>query len=138
MCAVGPRACSPFSVSTDLMRDTLCWASRTRRSTGTPTTSPRTTKTFRYSLDKFVLPSSANTPKTSADGEDVWARPLRSAERGGIDLFAPLGHRGGALSVPNCPHRVRIAPVRAYARCRFGFARWLGVDGSASNDDRQR
>ena len=127
---VGLAPCSPFSVSTDLMRDTALLA----RDKGVRlhTHLAENDEDIAYSLDKFGCRPGQYAEDLGWTGEDVWHAHCVKLDAGEIDLFARSGTGVAHCPCSNCRLGSGIAPVRAMrdAGVRVG----LGVDGSASND----
>ena len=130
MVRVGLAPCSPFSVSTDLMRDTALLA----RDKGVRlhTHLAENDEDIAYSLDKFGCRPGQYAEDLGWTGEDVWHAHCVKLDAGEIDLFARSGTGVAHCPCSNCRLGSGIAPVRAMrdAGVRVG----LGVDGSASND----
>jgi cytosine/adenosine deaminase-related metal-dependent hydrolase len=130
MVRVGLAPCSPFSVSTDLMRDTAVLA----RDKGVRlhTHLAENGEDIAYSLEKFGCRPGQYAEDLGWTGEDVWHAHCVKLDAGEIDLFARSGTGVAHCPCSNCRLGSGIAPVRAMrdAGVRVG----LGVDGSASND----
>lgn len=130
MVRIGLAPCSPFSVSTDLMRDTALLA----RDKGVRlhTHLAENDEDIAYSLDKFGCRPGQYAEDLGWTGEDVWHAHCVKLDAGEIDLFARSGTGVAHCPCSNCRLGSGIAPVRAMrdAGVRVG----LGVDGSASND----
>jgi cytosine/adenosine deaminase-related metal-dependent hydrolase len=130
MMRVGLAPCSPFSVSTDLMRDTAVLA----RDKGVRlhTHLAENGEDIAYSLEKFGCRPGQYAEDLGWTGEDVWHAHCVKLDAGEIDLFARSGTGVAHCPCSNCRLGSGIAPVRAMrdAGVRVG----LGVDGSASND----
>jgi cytosine/adenosine deaminase-related metal-dependent hydrolase len=130
MVRVGLAPCSPFSVSTDLMRDTAVLA----RDKGVRlhTHLAENGEDIAYSLEKFGCRPGQYAEDLGWTGEDVWHAHCVKLDPGEIDLFARSGTGVAHCPCSNCRLGSGIAPVRAMrdAGVRVG----LGVDGSASND----
>jgi cytosine/adenosine deaminase-related metal-dependent hydrolase len=122
--------CSPFSVSQDLMRESLALA----RSHGVHvhTHLAETLDEERYCLDHFHLRPVELAESLGWVGEDVWHAHMVHPSAAEV---ARLGAtRTGVAHCPSSNMRLAsgIAPVRALERA--GARVGLGVDGSASND----
>ncbi|HTU68751.1 MAG TPA: 8-oxoguanine deaminase [Candidatus Baltobacteraceae bacterium] len=122
--------CSPFSVSQDLMRETLALA----RSNGVHvhTHLAETLDEERYCLEHFDLRPVELAESLGWIGEDVWHAHMVHPNAAEI---ARLGvTRTGIAHCASSNMRLAsgIAPVRALERA--GARVGLGVDGSASND----
>lgn len=126
--AVAP--CSPFSVSTGLMRDAAALA----RATGTMlhTHLAENAHDVAYSRERFGLTPAEYAEENGWIGADVWHAHCVKLDSAGIARFGAT-HTGAA----HCPcSNMRlasgIAPVREMRAS--GMRVGLGVDGSASND----
>jgi cytosine/adenosine deaminase-related metal-dependent hydrolase len=130
MVRVALAPCSPFSVSTDLMRESAAMARQ--HGVGLHTHLAENDHDVAYSLERF-----GRTPAEYAEdlgwlGDDVWHAHCVKLDAPGIARFA-----GTSTGVAHCPcSNMRlasgIAPVRAMLDA--GVPVGLGVDGSASND----
>jgi 8-oxoguanine deaminase len=130
MCRIVLAPCSPFSVSTGLMRDTAVLA----RSLGVSlhTHLAENDDDVRYCLEKF-----GKTPAQYAEdlgwvGHDVWHAHCVKLDGDGINRFART--RTGVAHCPCSNMRLAsgIAPVVGMRNAGINVG--LGVDGSASND----
>ncbi|WP_079437114.1 8-oxoguanine deaminase [Zoogloea sp. LCSB751] len=126
--AVAP--CSPFSVSTDLMRESAALA----RSYGVSmhTHLAENDNDVAYSRERFGMTPAEYAESLGWVGHDVWHAHCVKLDTAGIALFARTG-----TGVTHCPcSNMRlasgIAPIPAMRAA--GVAVGLGVDGSASND----
>ncbi|MEL6682700.1 MAG: 8-oxoguanine deaminase [Pseudomonadota bacterium] len=130
MIRVGVAPCSPFSVSTDLMRDAAILA----RDKGVMlhTHLAENDEDIAYSLEKFGCRPGQYAEDLGWTGDDVWHAHCVKLDGQEIDLFARS--RTGVAHCPcsNCRLGSGIAPVRAMRDA--GVPVGLGVDGSASND----
>lgn len=131
MLRMGLAPCSPFSVSSDLMRQSARLA-RSYRRVGLHTHLAETLDEERYCLELFGMAPIAYAESVEWLGPDVWFAHMVHPGAGGI---ARLAHT--CSGVCHCPSSNMIlasgiAPVRDMidAGVRVG----LGVDGSASND----
>ena len=122
--------CSPFSVSTDLMKDSAALA----RDKGVMlhTHLAENDEDVAYSLEKFGCRPGQYAEDMGWTGDDVWHAHCVKLDAQEIDLFAQTGTGVAHCPCSNCRLGSGIAPVRALrdAGVRVG----LGVDGSASND----
>jgi cytosine/adenosine deaminase-related metal-dependent hydrolase len=130
MCRIVLAPCSPFSVSTELMRDTAVLARECKVSLHTHLA--ENDDDVRYSLMKF-----GKTPAQYAEdlgwmGHDVWHAHCVKLDDDGITRFAKT--RTGVAHCPCSNMRLAsgIAPIRKMMD--RGIEVGLGVDGSASND----
>ncbi|ASM71462.1 MULTISPECIES: 8-oxoguanine deaminase [Roseobacteraceae] len=130
MCRVGLAPCSPFSVSTGLMRDTALLA----RDKGVMlhTHLAENEEDIAYSLAAYGKRPGEYAQDLGWTGPDVWHAHCVKLDTSEIDLFART--RTGVAHCPcsNCRLGSGIAPVRALRDA--GVPVGLGVDGSASND----
>jgi 8-oxoguanine deaminase len=126
--AVAP--CSPFSVSTDLMRESAALA----RSYGVRlhTHLAENEKDVVYSRDVFHRRPGEYAEDTGWLGDDVWHAHCVKMDNREITQFARTGT--GVCHCPNSNMRLGsgIAPIRRMLDA--GVKVGLGVDGSASND----
>ncbi|MCX7559090.1 8-oxoguanine deaminase [Sulfitobacter sp. F26204] len=130
MCRVGLAPCSPFSVSTDLMRETALLA----RDKGVRmhTHLAENTEDISYSQEKFGCRPGHYAENLGWVGEDVWMAHCVKLDASEIALFADTGTGVAHCPCSNCRLGSGIAPVRAMRDA--GVPVGLGVDGSASND----
>jgi cytosine/adenosine deaminase-related metal-dependent hydrolase len=131
MLRMGLAPCSPFSVSTDLMRQSARLA-RSYKQVGLHTHLAETLDEDRYCVEKFGMRPLDYAESVEWLGPDVWFAHMVHP---GTSEIARLAHT--CSGVCHCPSSNMIlasgiAPVRAMldAGVRVG----LGVDGSASND----
>jgi 8-oxoguanine deaminase len=122
--------CSPFSVTSDLMRETVALA----RSAGIRlhTHLAETVDEERFCIDTFGLRPVAYMESLGWVGDDVWFAHAVHVDDREIATFAQSGS-----GVAHCPtSNMRLAAGTApVARYRAGGVNvGLGVDGSASND----
>lgn len=137
MIRVGIAPCSPFSVSTDLMRESAAlarsYASRyPQAGVRLHTHLAENDHDVAYSREKF-----GKTPTEYAEdlgwlGDDVWHAHCVKLDAAGIALFARTGT--GVAHCPGSNMRLAsgIAPIRAMRDA--GVPVSIAVDGSASND----
>lgn len=130
MVRVGLAPCSPFSVSTGLMRDTAALAAD--RGVMLHTHLAENAEDVAYSLAQFGCRPGQYAEDLGWTGPHVWHAHCVRLDAGEIDLFARS--RTGVAHCPcsNCRLGSGIAPVRAMRDA--GVVVGLGVDGSASND----
>jgi cytosine/adenosine deaminase-related metal-dependent hydrolase len=130
MCRVGVAPCSPFSVSTELMRDAALLA----RDKGVMmhTHLAENDEDIAYSLAAYGKRPGEYAQDLGWVGPDVWHAHCVKLDASEIALFAST--RTGVAHCPcsNCRLGSGIAPVRALRDA--GVPVGLGVDGSASND----
>jgi len=122
--------CSPFSVTSDLMRESAKMARhyKVRLHTHLCETADET----RYTLEKFGRRPVALLDDLGWVADDVWYAHAVHVNDGEIAHFARCG--AGVCHCPSSNMRLAsgIAPVKAYRAA--GVKVGLGVDGSASND----
>ncbi|WP_394154280.1 8-oxoguanine deaminase [Loktanella salsilacus] len=130
MVRVGVAPCSPFSVSTDLMRDAALLA----RDKGVMlhTHLAENGEDVAYSLERFGCRPGQYAEDLGWTGPDVWHAHCVKLDAGEIDLFARSGTGVAHCPCSNCRLGSGIAPVRAMRDAGVNVG--LGVDGSASND----
>ena len=130
MVRVGLAPCSPFSVSTGLMRD----AADLARDKGVMlhTHLAENDEDIAYSLAQFGCRPGQYAEDLGWTGAHVWHAHCVKLDAAEIDLFARS--RTGVAHCPcsNCRLGSGIAPVRAMRDAGVKVA--LGVDGAASND----
>ncbi len=130
MCQVGVAPCSPFSVTPDLMRESIALA----RSYGVlaHTHLAETPDEEHYCLERFGCRPAKYAEDLGWVGEDVWWAHAVHVNGEEVQLLSRTGT--GVAHCPSSNMRLAsgIAPVRQMldAGVRVG----LGVDGSASND----
>ncbi len=130
MCRVVLAPCSPFSVSTDLMRESAAMA----RSLGVSlhTHLAENDDDVAYSLEKFGCTPAQYAEDLGWTGPDAWHAHCVKLDDDGIRRFARTG-----TGVAHCPcSNMRLASgIAPIGRMRTaGVNVGLGVDGSASND----
>lgn len=130
MVRVGLAPCSPFSVSTGLMRDAAALARDKRVMLHTHLA--ENDEDIAYSLSQFGCRPGQYAEELGWTGDHVWHAHCVKLDQGEIDLFARS--RTGVAHCPcsNCRLGSGIAPVRQMRDA--GVKVGLGVDGSASND----
>lgn len=126
--AVAP--CSPFSVSTDLMRE----SARLARSYGVSmhTHLAENDNDVAYSRQRFGMTPAEYAESLGWVGHDVWHAHCVKLDAAGIALFARTGTGVAHCPCSNMRLASGIAPIPAMRAA--GVAVGLGVDGSASND----
>jgi len=131
MLRIGLAPCSPFSVSSDLMRESARLA-RSHAKVGLHTHLCETLDEDRFCMEKFGLRPIDYAASVEWLGRDVWFAHMVHPN---AEEVKRLGHTHSGIC--HCPSSNMIlasgiAPVRAMvdAGVRVG----LGVDGSASND----
>jgi cytosine/adenosine deaminase-related metal-dependent hydrolase len=130
MVRVDLAPCSPFSVSTGLMRD----AADLARDKGVMlhTHLAENDEDIAYSLSQFGCRPGQYAEDLGWTGDHVWHAHCVRLDAAEIDLFARSGTGVAHCPCSNCRLGSGIAPVRQMrdAGVRVG----LGVDGSASHD----
>jgi 8-oxoguanine deaminase len=130
MCRVVLAPCSPFSVSTDLMRESAALA----RSCGVSlhTHLAENDDDISYSHEKFGKTPAQYAEDLGWTGRDVWHAHCVKLDDDGINRFART-----QTGVAHCPcSNMRLASgIAPIGKMRAaGVNVGLGVDGSASND----
>ena len=130
MCRVVLAPCSPFSVSTGLMRDTAAMA----RSLGVSlhTHLAENDDDVAYSLEKFGCTPAQYAENLGWTGPDTWHAHCVKLDDDGIDRFARSGTGVAHCPCSNMRLASGIAPIGKMRRAGINVG--LGVDGSASND----
>jgi cytosine/adenosine deaminase-related metal-dependent hydrolase len=122
--------CSPFSVSEDLMRESVALARSYRVHSHTHLA--ETLDEERYCIEKFGVRPVELAERLGWLGDDVWHAHMVHPSAAEVGVLGAT--RTGAAHCPTSNMRLGsgIAPIRALvdAGARIG----LGVDGSASND----
>jgi 8-oxoguanine deaminase len=133
MLQVALAPCSPFSVSTALMKDSAALA-RSYKGQGVRlhTHLAENDRDIAYSREKFNRTPAQYAQDLGWLGDDVWHAHCVKLDDDGISLFA--ASRTGVAHCPCSNMRLAsgIAPVRRMLDA--GVPVGLGVDGSASND----
>jgi 8-oxoguanine deaminase len=125
---LGP--CSPFSVSTDLLKESAKLARAYKVSLHTHLC--ETWDEERYTLEKYRLRPVAWMETLDWLGEDVWFAHAVHVDDDEIREFARSGVGAAHCPCSNMRLASGIAPVKKYLAA--GVKVGLGVDGSASND----
>jgi 8-oxoguanine deaminase len=130
MCRVVLAPCSPFSVSTDLMRESAVMA----RSLGVSlhTHLAENDDDVAYSLEKFGCTPAQYAEDLGWTGPDAWHAHCVKLDDDGIDRFARTGTGVAHCPCSNMRLASGIAPIGKMRRAGVNVG--LGVDGSASND----
>lgn len=126
--AVAP--CSPFSVSTDLMRESALLARDKKVMMHTHLAEDADDVAF--SLERFGCRPGQYAEDLGWTGPDVWHAHCVQLDPQEIALFARTGTGAAHCPCSNCRLGSGIAPVRAMIDAGVNVG--LGVDGSASND----
>jgi 8-oxoguanine deaminase len=125
---LGP--CSPFSVSTDLLKESAKLARAYKVSLHTHLC--ETWDEERYTLEKYRLRPVAWMETLDWLGDDVWFAHAVHVDDDEIRQFARNGVGAAHCPCSNMRLASGIAPVKKYLAA--GVKVGLGVDGSASND----
>ncbi|WP_404482216.1 8-oxoguanine deaminase [Novosphingobium sp. BL-52-GroH] len=130
MLRVAVAPCSPFSVSTDLMRDAALLA----RDKGVMmhTHLAEDADDVAFSIERFGCRPGEYAEGLGWTGPDVWHAHCVQLDAAEIDLFARTGTGVAHCPCSNCRLGSGIAPLRTMIDA--GVPVGLGVDGSASND----
>jgi len=130
MLRVALAPCSPFSVSTDLMRESAVLA----RSYGVSlhTHLAENDNDVAYSRARFGMTPAEYAESLGWVGPDVWHAHCVKLDEAGIALFARTGTGVAHCPCSNMRLASGIAPIPTMRAA--GVAVGLGVDGSASND----
>jgi len=130
MTRVALAPCSPFSVSTGLMRDSAVLARE--KGVGLHTHLAENEEDIIYSEEKFGKRPGDYAEDLGWVGEDVWHAHCVRLNTSEIDLCARTGTGISHCPCSNMRLASGIAPVRKMRD--HGVAVGLGVDGSSSND----
>lgn len=130
MLRIALAPCSPFSVSTDLMRESARMARHF--GVGLHTHLAETVGDVAYSRERFNRTPAEYAEDLGWTGKGVWHAHCVCLDDPGIQTFARTGT--GVAHCPSSNMRLGsgIAPIRKMRNA--GVAVGLGVDGSASND----
>ena len=123
--------CSPFSVSTDLMRESAAMA-RSYTSVRLHTHLAENQSDVDYSLAKFGKTPSDYAESVGWLGDDVWHAHCVKLGDEAIAKFSRTGTGVSHCPCSNMRLASGIAPIRKMLN--LGVSVGLGVDGSASND----
>ena len=133
MIRIGLAPCSPFSVSTDLMRESARLArSFAGQGVRLHTHLAENDHDVAYSREKFNMTPTDYAESLGWLGDDVWHAHCVKLDAHGISRFAATGTGIAHCPCSNMRLASGIAPIRQLIDqgARVG----LGVDGSASND----
>ncbi|MGM8934596.1 8-oxoguanine deaminase [Pseudomonas neustonica] len=126
--ALGP--CSPFTVTTDLMREGAALARSC--GVGLHTHTAENAKDLAFSKERYGMTPTEYTESVGWVGADVWHAHCVHLDDAGIALFARTGTGVAHCPCSNMRLASGIAPIRKMKDA--GVKVGLGVDGSASND----
>ncbi len=136
MIRVGLAPCSPFSVSTDLMRQSALLArSFTGQGVRLHTHLAENDHDVAYSREKFGRTPTQYAEELGWLGNDVWHAHCVKLDAHGIARFGATGTGVAHCPCSNMRLASGIAPIRKLIDS--GVRVGLGVDGSASNDAAQ-
>ena len=130
MTHVALAPCSPFSVSTELMRDSAIIARQ--KNVRLHTHLAENQEDIDYSLHHFGQRPGDYAESLGWVGDDVWHAHCVRLDDNEIDLFARSGTGVAHCPCSNMRLASGIAPIRKM--CDAGVKVGLGVDGSSSND----
>jgi cytosine/adenosine deaminase-related metal-dependent hydrolase len=122
--------CSPFTVSSDLMRESAALARSLGVSMHTHLAENR--DDVNYSLERYGRTPARYAEELGWLGPDVWHAHCVQLDREGIRLFGASGTGVAHCPCSNMRLASGIAPIGRMRRA--GIPVGLGVDGSASND----
>jgi cytosine/adenosine deaminase-related metal-dependent hydrolase len=130
MCRIVVAPCSPFSVSTGLMRDAAGLARKHGATLHTHLA--ENDHDVAYTREKFGCTPAEYAESLGWLGSDVWHAHCVKLDAAGIALFAATGTGVAHCPASNMRLASGIAPVRAMLDA--GVPVSIAVDGSASND----
>jgi len=131
MLRVALAPCSPFSVSTDLMRESAALA-RGHRGVRLHTHLAENASDVVYSREKFGRTPGEYAEAVGWVGEDVWHAHCVQLDEATIAQFGRTGTGVAHCPCSNMRLASGIAPIRRMLKA--GVPVGLGVDGAASND----
>ncbi|MEX2982507.1 8-oxoguanine deaminase [Streptomyces sp. C36] len=130
MLRVGVAPCSPFSVSTELLRESAVLARR--KGVRLHTHGSETVEEERFCEELFGMGPTDYLESTGWLGDDVWMAHCVHMSDADIDAFARTGT--GVAHCPSSNARLGAGTARVPAMLRAGVPVGLGVDGTASNE----
>lgn len=130
MTQIALAPCSPFSVTTSLLRDSAALARQHKVRLHTHLC--ETLDEERYTLQNFGLRPVDWMESLGWLGEDVWFAHAIHVDDDEIQKFAQTGCGAAHCPCSNMRLGSGIAPIKRYMKA--GVKVGLGVDGSASND----
>ena len=130
MVRVALAPCSPFTVTTDLMREAASLARC--YGVGLHTHTAENSKDLAFSKERYGMTPTEYTESVGWVGADVWHAHCVHLDEPGIALFARTGTGVAHCPCSNMRLASGIAPIRRMRDA--GVKVGLGVDGSASND----
>jgi len=131
MCRVGLSPCSPFSVTTEVMRDIAAMARR-HKNVRLHTHLAETLDENQYCLDTYGKRPLAVMESLDWIGDDVWYAHGIHFNDDELDLLAQTGT--GVAHCPSSNLRLGSGIARVPEMLERGVPVGLAVDGSASND----
>ncbi len=131
MLRIALAPCSPFSVSTDLMRESAALA-RTHRCVRLHTHLAENASDVTYSREKFGQTPGEYAESVGWVGNDVWHAHCVQLDDAAIAKFGRTGTGVAHCPCSNMRLASGIAPIRRMVNA--GVPVGLGVDGAASND----
>jgi len=133
MVQIALAPCSPFSVTTSLMKKTAGLAEKL--DVRLHTHLAENVNDVTYSREKFGMSPAEYAEDLGWVGPDVWHAHCVQLDRAGIELFGRTGTGVAHCPCSNMRLASGIAPIRAMRDA--GVSVGIGVDGSASNDGAQ-
>ncbi|MFE7120290.1 8-oxoguanine deaminase, partial [Streptomyces sp. NPDC057654] len=130
MAQIAAAPCSPFSVTTQLMKESAELARR--KGVRLHTHGSETVEEARFCRERFGMGPTAYFESTGWLGEDVWMAHCIHMDDADIDAFARTGT--GVGHCPSSNARVAAGIARVPAMLAAGVPVGLGVDGTASNE----
>ncbi|MEU7134283.1 8-oxoguanine deaminase [Streptomyces sp. NPDC046261] len=130
MLRVGVAPCSPFSVSTELLRESAALARR--KGVRLHTHGSETVEEERFCKELFGMGPTDYFASTGWLGEDVWMAHCVHMNDTDVETFARTGT--GVAHCPSSNARLGAGTARVPAMLRAGVPVGLGVDGTASNE----
>ncbi|MGP4000479.1 8-oxoguanine deaminase [Streptomyces sp. 8N706] len=130
MLRIGVAPCSPFSVSTELLREAAVLARR--KGVRLHTHGSETVEEDQFCKELFGMGPTDYFESTGWLGEDVWMAHCVHMHDSDIDAFARTGT--GVAHCPSSNARLAAGTARVPDMLRAGVPVGLGVDGTASNE----
>ncbi|NLU82160.1 8-oxoguanine deaminase [Rhodococcus sp. HNM0569] len=130
MLRIGVAPCSPFSVTTDLLREAASLARA--KDVRLHTHLAETLDEEQYCLDRFGCTPIEYMESVGWTGPDVWFAHAVHLDDSAIDVLATTGT--GAAHCPTSNARLGAGIARAADLHAAGVSLGLGVDGAASNE----
>ncbi|MGK5638982.1 8-oxoguanine deaminase [Streptomyces sp. URMC 126] len=130
MLRVGVAPCSPFSVTTDLLREAAALARR--KGVRLHTHGSETVEEERFCKERFGMGPTDYLDSTGWLGDDVWMAHCVHMDDADIAAFARTGT--GVAHCPSSNARLAAGTAPVPALLAAGVPVGLGVDGTASNE----